>query len=59
MRKKITICLPKGSGDKNEGQTMWVCYIKLGSDRGQLIRPKTIGAEIIEIKEDIRTTNAM
>lgn len=27
---------------KNEGKTMWVCYIKLGSDTGQLIRSNTI-----------------
>lgn len=26
----------------NQGKIMWVCYIKLGSDTGQHIRPNTI-----------------
>lgn len=40
--ERITIYLPEGTSEKNGGKAMWVCYIKLGSDTGQHIRPNTI-----------------
>lgn len=44
--------LPERAREKNEGNKMWVCYIKLGSDTGQHIRPtQWMGSEQFRSKD--------
>lgn len=51
-KQRITMYLPEQAREKNEGKKMWVCYIKLGSDTGQHIRPtQWMGSEQFRSKD--------